>query len=319
MNIYSKRKRAVENPPSAYRFDLPEEFRNQVLHIWTNSMGFIGSEQRGMLSYELSYGNQGADIIYRVYDGINQSVCEERGLTGLPGDGPCRALADWLARADTDTALDIIEVSFQWMKVAQDDYNFRLFVNPQLEITDAIIKLNQRFQEHAIGYRLEQGRIIRIDSEFLYAEAVEPALRLMYAQGYEGAFQEFMLAQKHYRQGPDHYDDCLTNCLKSLESTLKTICDRRKWGYKAGDTVSKLLELVFSKGLIPNYLQTHFGALRATLEAGVPTIRNREGGHGSGEKPNEVPEYLAAYQLHLTASAIVFLIRANEDFDNRKP
>jgi hypothetical protein len=44
----------------------------------------------------------------------------------------------------------------------------------------------------------------------------------MYAQGYEGAFQEFMLAQKHYRNGPDHYDDCLTNCLKSLESTLNT-------------------------------------------------------------------------------------------------
>jgi hypothetical protein len=77
--------------------------------------------------------------------------------------------------------------------------------------------------------------------------------------------------------------------------------------------------LVFSKGLIPSYLQTHFGALRATLDSGVPTIRNREGGHGSGEKPNEVPEYLAAYELHLTASAIVFLIRANEDFGKRKP
>jgi hypothetical protein len=51
----------------------------------------------------------------------------------------------------------------------------------------------------------------------------------------------------------------------------------------------------------------------------VPTIRNREGGHGSGEKPNDVPEYLAAYQLHLTASAIIFLIRANEDFGKRNP
>jgi hypothetical protein len=158
-----------------------------------------------------------------------------------------------------------------------------------------------------------------MDSEFLHAETTEPAFRLLYASGFEGALAEFQLAHKHYRDGSEHYDDCLTNCGKSLESTLKTICDRRRWAHKAGDTASKLLDLVFSKELIPSYLQTHFSALRATLEGGVPTIRNREGGHGSGEKPNEVPEYLAAYQLHLTASAIVFLIRANEDFDKRKP
>jgi hypothetical protein len=203
--------------------------------------------------------------------------------------------------------------------VAQDNYNFMSWVNPELKAKEAYAKLNQRFQEHAIGYRLEQGRIVRIDSEFLHTEAVEPALRLMYTQGYEGAFQEFMLAQKHYRQGPDHFDDCLTNCLKSLESTLKTICERRKWVYNPLDTASKLFDSVFSNGLIPGYLQSHFSGLRCALESGVPTIRNREGGHGSGEKPNEVPEYLAAFQLHLTASAIVFLIRADEYLDKGKP
>jgi hypothetical protein len=319
MDLYSKRKTVAENSPTAYRFDLPEAFKSQVLYIWANSIGFINSDQRGSLAYNISLDSPRLDQIYSLYERLNQLLCEEHGLIGLPGDGPCRALSDWFFRADTNTALDIIEVSMQMIPVAQDNYNFMTWVNPELKAQDAWAKLNQRFQEHAIGYRLEQGRIIRIDSEFLYAEAIEPALRLMYAQGYEGAFQEFMLAQKHYRQGPDHYDDCLTNCLKALESTLKTICDRRKWGYKAGDTVSKLLELVFSKELIPNYLQTHFGALRATLEAGVPTIRNREGGHGSGEKPNEVPEYLAAYQLNLTASAIVFLIRAYENVGKRKP
>jgi uncharacterized protein DUF7014 len=203
--------------------------------------------------------------------------------------------------------------------LVQRDQDFMLFVRPELKANDAITKLNQRFQEHAIGYRFEGGRIVRLDSEFLHAETTEPALTLMYAKGYQGAFAEFQLALKYRRQGADHYDDCLTNCGKSLESTLKTICDRRKWSYKAGDTASKLLDLVFSKGLIPNYLQTHFSALRATLESGVPTIRNREGGHGSGERPNEVPEYLAAYQLHLTASAIVFLIRADDAFGKAKP
>jgi hypothetical protein len=222
-------------------------------------------------------------------------------------------------KADTDHALDVIELMFAEISRAQNDSYYMGTVQPPLRFTDAVQKLNSRFLEHAIGFRLENGRIIRIDSEFLHAEAVQPAFQLMYAQGFEGAFQEFMLAQKHYRQGPDHYDDCLTNCLKSLESTLKTICDRRKWKYYPLDTASKLFDSVFSNGLIPPYLQSHFSGLRCALESGVPTIRNREGGHGSGEKPNDVPEYLAAFQLHLTASAIVFLIRANEEFAKSNP
>jgi hypothetical protein len=250
---------------------------------------------------------------------MNQFLCEEHGLIGLPGDGPCRALSDWFFRADTDTALDIIEVSMQMIPLAQDNYIYMSFVHPELKAQEAYAKLNQRFQEQAIGYRFEQGRIIRIESEFLHAEAVEPAIQLMYSQGYEGAFQEFMLAHKLYRQSPENYDDCLTNCGKALESTLKTICVKRNWAFNPNDTASKLLGIIFNNKLIPEYLQSHFSALRSTLESGVPTIRNKEGGHGSGEKTNDVPEYLPAYQLHLTASAIVFLIRANEDFDKRKP
>lgn len=52
--------------------------------------------------------------------------------------------------------------------------------------------------------------------------------------------------------------------------------------------------------------------LRSLLESGVPTVRNRLSGHGQGEKPTEVPNYVAAYVLHMTASAIVFLGKAEE-------
>jgi hypothetical protein len=51
--------------------------------------------------------------------------------------------------------------------------------------------------------------------------------------------------------------------------------------------------------------------LRSTLEAGVPTARSRLGGHGQGTQVTEVPQYLVAYVLHLTASAVVFLAEAN--------
>ena len=323
MDLYSKRTAALEGQAKSYIYTLCEQFRNQVIFIWRDAIGYrdqpISSDLKDTLL------PQRYNSINARYKKVNTILCEELGFD-LDGIHPfidwgsaCTTLRSFFMRADTDHALDVIELMFAEIKLAQDDSYYMGTVQPPLRLADAAKKLNSRFLEHAIGFRLEQGRIIRIDSGFLHAEAVEPALQLMHAQGFEGGLGEFMLAQKYYRQGRDHYDDCLTNCGKALESALKTICDRRKWAYKAGDTASKLLELVFSKNLIPSYLQSHFSALRSTLECGVPTIRNREGGHGSGEKPNEVPEYLAAYQLHLTASAIVYLIRANHDYDKRKP
>jgi hypothetical protein len=323
MELYSKRTQATENPARAYRHDLPMEFRNQVIFIWSKAAGYSDhSFSRGPIApYDLQ--KMALLMTNQLFDKVRTDFCEEYGLAGLPESGlfdtPCQSIRKFFQSCADDQALDIIQLTFNEILAAEKNHEFMGYVQPLLGAAESVARLNGRFQEHSIGFRLEQGRIIRIDSDFLHAEAVEPGLQLMYTQGCEGAFQEFMLAQRHYRQGPDHYDDCLTNCGKSLESTLKTICDRRKWVYKASDTASQLLELVFSKELIPTYLQSHFSALRTTFESGVPTIRNREGGHGSGEKPNEVPEHLAAYQLHLTASAIVFLIRANEDFNKRKP
>jgi hypothetical protein len=80
----------------------------------------------------------------------------------------------------------------------------------------------------------------------------------------------------------------------------------------AGDDASKLIATVLSNGLIPVYLQTQFNALRAVLETGVPTVRNKTAGHGQGDQIQEVPEYLAAYVLHQTAAAILFLVKAHK-------
>jgi hypothetical protein len=60
-------------------------------------------------------------------------------------------------------------------------------------------------------------------------------------------------------------------------------------------------------------MQSHFTALRSTLESGLPTVRNRggRGGHGQGSDVVDVPDYLAAYCLHLAATNIVLLIEAH--------
>ena len=87
----------------------------------------------------------------------------------------------------------------------------------------------------------------------------------------------------------------------------------RGWNYQEGDTINRLINIIFEKKLIPNFMQSHYSALRCTLEAGIPTLRNKLGGHGQGTQEVPVPEYIATYALHLTTSNILFLAQANEN------
>ena len=92
---------------------------------------------------------------------------------------------------------------------------------------------------------------------------------------------------------------------------MKSICKKQGWSYTK-DTAKKLIDICFDKHLIPDFLQAQFGSLRANLESGMPTVRNRQGGHGQGPDVVEAPPYLAGYLLHLTATTILFLAEAEK-------
>ena len=74
----------------------------------------------------------------------------------------------------------------------------------------------------------------------------------------------------------------MNECLKAFESCIKSICKKRQWSYNEKDTIKRLIEIVFNEELIPTFMQSHFSGLRSALEAGVPTARNRQSGHGQG-------------------------------------
>lgn len=139
---------------------------------------------------------------------------------------------------------------------------------------------------------------------------MKPALSLLHAPGFEGPAEEFVRAFDHHRQS--HSKDAVAEALKAFESTMKAICDARKWNYPSTAPAKELIKIMFDKGLIPPTLESEFNALRSLLESGVPTIRNKSGGHGQGSKPVTIPDHLAAYALHLTASNIVFLIESHK-------
>jgi len=59
--------------------------------------------------------------------------------------------------------------------------------------------------------------------------------------------------------------------------------------------------------LIPPYYQTHMTELRQILESAALNPRNKTGAHGAGTTPVSVPDELASYIIHLTASTLLFL------------
>ena len=132
---------------------------------------------------------------------------------------------------------------------------------------------------------------------------------------YVGAQQEFLRAHEHYRAGKAK--EALNECLKSFESMMKSVCDQKGWTYDQRAAAKSLIDTCFDNGLVPAFWKQHFSSLRSLLESGVPTGRNRLGGHGQGAVPTAVPMHVVGYMLHMTAAAIVFLGEAADGDSGR--
>jgi hypothetical protein len=307
LEIFSKRQKKLRGDvPDVYTYDkIPEPLRVQIIHIWRDTLGDERSYSDPYLKAE------------QAYKAIVDALCKEYGVFTLPSRAARHGqptiypqdLGNFLLHQDDpEKCLDAIELSFRVIDNFTRDWNY-LHRDDASEYADAAIaELNARFREHGVGYQYDSGEIIRVDSELLHNEAVKPALALLRAPEYAGAQAEFLTAHEHYRHGRPK--EALTECLKAFESVMKAICAKRKWPHDANATANPLIQVLLDRGLILSFWNSHFSALRTTLQAGVPPARNRLGGHGQGTQVVEVPAYLVAYVLHQTASAIVFLAEA---------
>ena len=303
-DIFSKRQKHLSGKhPDVYQYHtLPRPFRVQVVYILRSVLG-TDSRMAGM-----------PGPIENWFTAIHNFLAEEYGEYQLheQGDTPQAIVFNFLLSTDVKKVFDVIEASFRLAYALESDGERRRIVPEAVKDLDAAVKkLNSRFREHNIGYRFESGQVLRIDSEFIHQETVKSALHLLQAPHFAGAEKEFLKAHKRYRE--QEFEDTISESLKALESTLKVICKLKGWSFSEEDTASKLIDIVFNHGLIPKYLQCQFNSLQSLLVSGVPTMRNRDSGHGRGTAPRKVPANLAAYALHLTASAIVFLAEAAGD------
>ncbi len=150
------------------------------------------------------------------------------------------------------------------------------------------------------------------DQRFIHqhAEITKPVVFLLWNKKFEGACEEYLKAHEHYRHGRNK--ECLSECLKAFESTIKIICKEKKWGFKPTDNASKLIEICFVNNLMPKFSESQFTAFRSLLESGIPTLRNKLGGHGQGQILIKVENRMAKYGLNLTGSNIIILVEQSE-------
>ena len=293
-DIYSRRKRRAEQgEPDVYQYDhVPRELRIQVRHVVDAA---VPAERQW-------------------WNSVHNQLLREKALLYLasPDNSPRSDILDAIAMGfpEVEDWLDVVDLCFYRIyntkDILPDGFGLRPvgFGDPE----KAIEELNIRFRQAGFGYQFECGQIVQIDSQLLHSEVVKPALVLLADPRFEGAQQEFLSAHAHYRAG--EHEDAIIDANRAFESTMKAICDIMEWEYPKGARASDLVKNIRRNGLLPDYLDQSFDQLLATLQSGLPKVRNEAGGHGQGRIPRETPGYVAGYALHLAAANIVLLVEA---------
>jgi hypothetical protein len=229
LNLFSKRQKRVRGEvPEVLTYDkLPNEFRVQMVHIMAD---VLGSQD------EAGSGYFHVPQVAVAYQQIVLGLCREYGVFEL-AKRPAHESRNFavelfnfiLQEQSVERVLDAIELVCHCIDQEARDYGYKGRYDANEVADRALTEINSRFLEHGVGFRYESDQIIRVDSEVVHAEIVKPALALLHDTKFKGAEAEFHSAFEHYRH--DRAKEALTDCLKSLESTMKSIAAARKWTY----------------------------------------------------------------------------------------
>lgn len=308
LELFSKRNKQKKDN-DVYTYDvLPNQFRVQITYIFYDLFGKNGENLQRIITRE------------NIYKPLVEMLARDFGVFHLTQDYKheyegynLEFINGFLSEKITAKALDYIELSFRVANnIATDkDYEYAVqSIGFDQQCEKAIKELNYRFDEHGLGYQFVEGQIIQRDNTFTHSEIIKPSLEILSRKRFKGASSEFHKAHEHYRNGK--YHEALNECLKAFESTMRIICDKQRWNVKNTATASTLIKVCFDNNLIPAFWESKFTSLRTLLESGIPTARNKLSGHGAGAEEREIPRYMVEFALNMTASTILFLVRAEE-------
>ena len=293
--LYSRRIRNAEGEPEIYVYDVfPTSFRNQMFYALSD-----------VLDYYENKGTRGA------WEALHDNFAREIGVKTLGSyHRSDRANVEDYIDSCTDLEfLDLLDYAFAMLSDIRRIQPAYDTLGDYLEkINGAFFEMNFRFKQHNLGYEFIDDKLVRKDNEHLHQEVIKPALKLLYEVGFEGAEQEFLDAFEHRRKGENK--DAILDALKAFESTMKAICDGMGYAYDpAKSTAKDLIGILESNSFYPTYMNNHITSLRTSLESGLPTLRNKNAGHGQGAAVVNVSDEFTEYALNLAATNIVLLTK----------
>lgn len=304
-DLFSKRQAdaAKSGAEDVYQYDsIPKNLRVQVNQIAIEAIGKVGKRGDRMIR-----GDEENDLWFQ----IENTYLREKGLEGISlGYFAGNRVQAFMRECPTADWLDFLELIALGIEVMASDKNRYESQRWHVQTLGqaAIDEINYRLRQAGVGYQLECARLMRVDSQYVHAEVVKPALALLSGQAFEGPRQEFQTAHQHYRSG--EHRQAVAMAANAVESTFKAIFEQKRWVYQKGARISDLIKVARANALWPEYLDASFDQLVATLQSGLPKIRDNDASHGQGATPKNVPEYIAAYALHLAACKIVFIVEA---------
>lgn len=313
-NTWSKRQRAAAEQGSfqKYAYDgFSKQFRVQVrmeiqeflARLRPNQPG--ESNNRMLINSSRRLPDPTEKVVQRIRKELGKPTLCGAELTSFQRD-----LESFVEQSSSDDQLlDTIELT---ILVCEELFSNTICHSATSQaIEELALKLNHRYAEHGYGYSIENRRITRIDSKFLHQQATEPAIQLLDCARYAGAADEFSRAHGLFRERK--FDTAIIYACKAYESLLKTIFQIHGWELPEKQTVHGLIGSCISNGLLDGYWDQHLTHLRGMLQSSAVSPRNNEAAHGQGHEPREVPEHLAAFVLHVTASTLLFLSNQSDN------
>lgn len=201
------------------------------------------------------------------------------------------AINEWILNCSVVDFLQTIEL---FIRIKKNEISNGL----NIRLTKTINDINDLFKLDKIGYEIVNEKIIRKDFEYLHEQVIKQTINLLYTNDFKGPLVEFQKALDHYIR--KEYKDTIQEANNSFESTMKSVLTKLNVDFKPDGNADLLLDSLKEKGVIYSYTKPLF--------QGLPTIRNKQSGHGQGIDPKEVNQSYAELALNLAGTFIVFLI-----------
>lgn len=265
--------------------NIPTETRQKVFFVISENAYHF--ENEGPMSYPEKVEDFG-DLRYQ--------ISKHKGVPKICSGYDKSAINEWILSCPIEDLLRTIEI-YIGIRINDRSREWRQ------RLINTINDINDIFKIDKIGYEIVSGRFIRKDSEFLHEQVIETTITLLYTNEFNGPLEEFQKALDHYMR--KEYKDTIQEANKSFESTMKSVLTKRSISFNQDANADLLLDYLKGNEVIYPYTKPLF--------LGLPTIRNKQSGHGQGVDPKEITQSYAELALNLAGTFIVFLINRYQE------